>query len=89
MGATKTIIQADGRGRILLPKPVRERLGIAPKAMVQVEVAADGSVLLRDVREERRRLLREAQGSYKGRGGSVDDLIAERRREAARENAGR
>ena len=78
-------IQVDGRGRILLPKPLRERLGIKPKAMIDVEVADDGSVVIRDVRNERRRRLRAAQGSFEGRGGSVDELIADRRAEAARE----
>lgn len=78
-------VRADNRGRILLPKPIRENLGITAGALIDVETSDDGSVVLRDPREERRRRLREAQGSFKGRGGSVDDLIAERRAEAARE----
>lgn len=78
-------VQADGRGRILLPKRMRERLGITPKGTISVELADDGSVVLRNPRAARQRLLREAQGSFAGRGGSVDDLIAQRRAEAARE----
>lgn len=88
MGTTRSTIQVDGRGRILLPKPLRERLGIKPKVMINVEIGDDGSVVLRDVREERRRLLRAAQGSFAGRGGSVDGLIAQRRAAAAREAGG-
>jgi AbrB family looped-hinge helix DNA binding protein len=89
MSTSRSTIQVDGRGRILLPKPLRERLGITPKAMLDVEVGDDGSVVLRDVRDERRRLLHAAQGSFKGRGGSVDDLIAQRRAAAAREVGGK
>lgn len=85
MNPERMVVQTDGRGRILLPAALRERLGIVPKAAVEVEAREDGSVVLRDVREERRRRLREAQGSFEGRGGSVDELIAERRAEAARE----
>lgn len=85
MSSTRSTVRADGRGRVLLPKPVRECLHISPGATVHVEVIDDGSVVLRSVRDERRRQLRAAKGSFKGRGGSVDDLIAERRAEAARE----
>lgn len=86
---TTSTIRADGRGRILLPKPLRQQLGIEAGANVTVEHRADGSVVLRDFREERRRRISEARGSFKGRGGSVDDLIAQRREEAVREEAER
>lgn len=85
MGTSRSQVQVDGRGRILLPKAMRERLGVEPKAMIDVELRDDDSLVLRDVREERRRQLRAAKGSFAGRGGSVDELIAERRAEAARE----
>jgi len=85
MGTAKVGVQVDGRGRILLPKELRARLEIKPKAMINVELAEDGSVVLSNPREERRRLLREAQGSLAGSGETVDDLIAERRAAAARE----
>lgn len=85
MEAERHVVQADGRGRILLPKPLRERLGIAPGAAVDVEAAADGSVVLRDVRQARLHVIQAARGSMRGRGSSVDELIAERRAEAARE----
>lgn len=82
---TRTVIKADGRGRILLPRDMRERLGIGPGAGVDVEATEEGTVVLRDLRAERWRQLTDAKGSLKGRIGSVDELIAERRAEAARE----
>jgi len=75
-------LQADARGRILLPKELRRELGLEGRGTITVEPREDGSVVLRDPRAERRRQLREARGSFAGRGSSVDDLIAARRTEA-------
>lgn len=86
MGDTH-VVQADGRGRVLLPRTMRERLGIGPHTPVAVEERDDGSVVLRDVRTARERLLDEFQGSWAGGARSSDDLIAERRRDAASEIA--
>ncbi len=80
-------VETDGRGRLLLPSNMRKTLGITGHATVSVALNDDGSVVLRDPRADRARRLRAAQGSFAGRGGSVDDLLAERRAEAARENA--
>jgi hypothetical protein len=60
-------------------------LGLDQKGVVTVEARDDGSVLLRDPAAERRRRLKNARGSLRGAGGSVEDLIATRRAEAARE----
>ena len=79
-------LQADSRGRILLPKDLRQSLGLESKGTVTVEARDDGSVLLRDPRAERTRQLREARGSYAGRGRSVDELIESRRNEAKAES---
>lgn len=78
-------VLADARGRLLLPKEVRAHLGLEPKSTINVETRADGSVVLRDPQAQRRRVLERARGSFAGRGGSVDELIAERRAEAKNE----
>lgn len=88
MVAQRAEVVADGRGRLLLPRAMREALGITPHTVVGVELAEDGSVVLRDPASDRARRVRAARGSLRGRGGSVDDLIAERRAEAAREEPG-
>lgn len=80
-------VQTDARGRLLLPKEVRAHLGLEPKATINVETRPDGAVVLRDPRAQRRRLLEVTRGSLAGRGGSVDDLIAERRAAAKKERA--
>lgn len=79
-------VETDGRGRLLLPQEARKLLGIQAHTTVSVELTEDGSVVLRDPRAHRAQRLRAAQGSLAGRGGSVDELIAERRADAAREN---
>lgn len=81
----KATVQADGRGRLLLPRELRERLGLRPKGAVNVEARDDGSVVLRDPRADRARRLHAAQGSYAGKGRSVDEFIVDRRAEAERE----
>ncbi|MBI4898629.1 MAG: AbrB/MazE/SpoVT family DNA-binding domain-containing protein [Actinobacteria bacterium] len=78
-------VQTDARGRLLLPKELRQHLGIEPKGSVIVSACDDGSVVLRDPRAERHDALQRARGSFRDRGGSADELIAQRRAEAARE----
>ncbi|UUY04799.1 AbrB/MazE/SpoVT family DNA-binding domain-containing protein [Svornostia abyssi] len=80
------MIQADGRGRVLLPKALRDRLGLGPHAKVAVEEADDGSVVLRDPAAARRRTLDAMQGSLAHAPGSVDDFLAQRHRDAAAED---
>lgn len=87
MTVRRVEVEADGRGRLLLPREARDALGITAHAVVDVELTDDGAVVLRDPVAARRRRLRAARGSFAGRGGSVDDLIADRRAEAARDDA--
>ncbi len=77
-----TVVQIDARGRILLPKELRLHLGVEPEGALAVEVRDDGSVVMRDARADRARRLSKARGSFRGKGGSVDELIAARRAEA-------
>jgi bifunctional DNA-binding transcriptional regulator/antitoxin component of YhaV-PrlF toxin-antitoxin module len=85
MRHTHFAVQTDARGRLLLPKELRAHLGLEPKATISVEARADGAVVLRDPRAQRRRVLENARGSLRDQGGSVDELIAERRAAAKRE----
>ncbi len=80
-------IQTDGRGRITLPPELRRHLGVEPRGLVSVEPRDDGSLVLRDPHGERRHRLRTARGAFRNQGQSVSDLLAERRTEAAGENA--
>lgn len=86
MSHTHFSVQTDARGRLLLPKDLRAHLGVEPKGIVSVEARADGAVILRDPLAQRRHALESARGSLRDRGGSVDELIAERRTEAKRES---
>ncbi len=54
-----------------------------------LEPRDDGSLVLRDPHNERRHRLRAARGAFRDQGQSVSDLLAERRTEAAREDARR
>ncbi|MDX8153617.1 AbrB/MazE/SpoVT family DNA-binding domain-containing protein [Patulibacter brassicae] len=83
--AQATVVRADGRGRILLPQELRDRLGIQPHSVVAVELQDDGSVVLRDRDADRRRRVRAVRGSFRGAGESVDDLLAARRADARAE----
>lgn len=74
------------RGRLVLPAEVRRRLKLRQGDELLVTVQPDGSLRL----ATRRQIVREARGLYRSRTGRrslVDELIAERREEAAKENA--
>jgi len=79
-------ITIGDRGRIVLPAAVRAQLGLRPGARMLVSAEPDGSVRLRPYRsvaDRHRGILADL-----GAGSMVDDLIAERREEAAREGKG-
>jgi AbrB family looped-hinge helix DNA binding protein len=79
-----TVVVGD-RGRMVLPSAVRRELGLTAGTRLLVDVEPDGSVKLQPFRaaaEQTRGLL----GELAPYGGSaVDELLAERRAEAARE----
>lgn len=85
MRHTHFVVQTDARGRLLLPKELRAHLGLEPKSRISVEARADGAVVLRDPKAQRHRVIESLRGSLRDQGGSVDELIAERRAEARRE----
>jgi AbrB family looped-hinge helix DNA binding protein len=77
-------ITIGDRGRIVLPAAVRAQLGLEPGTRMLVSAEQDGSVRLRPYRSvaDRHRGILAGLGD----GAMVDDLIAERRDAAARED---
>lgn len=76
-------VRVGDRGRVVLPAAVREALQLEPGTRLLARAEADGSLRLRPYRavaEQSRGLLADLPGDS-----LVDDLIAERRREAALE----
>jgi AbrB family transcriptional regulator (stage V sporulation protein T) len=74
------------RGRLVIPSAVRAELGIKPGTRLLVSTEPDGSLRLRPYRavaEQGRGLLAELAPADRS---MVDELLAERRREAARES---
>jgi AbrB family transcriptional regulator (stage V sporulation protein T) len=77
------IIVGD-RGRLVLPSAVRRELDLKPGTHMLLSTENDGSLRLRSYRavaEQSRGLLRRLPG-----GSMVDELLAERRAEADRED---
>jgi AbrB family looped-hinge helix DNA binding protein len=83
--AERQVIVGD-RGRLVLPADVRSELGIEPGARMLLSTERDGSLRLRPYRsvaDQNRGLLAEVAPPGES---MVDELLAERRREAARED---
>jgi AbrB family looped-hinge helix DNA binding protein len=79
-------IVADGRGRLLLPKELREQLNLKPGGAVTADLDASGAVVLRDARAALDAQFDRALGVAEDAPGSVEQLIADRRAEAARDH---
>lgn len=43
------VTRIDDRGRVLIPQPLRERLGLEPGQDVRVEVDGDGNLVIQPV----------------------------------------
>lgn len=74
------------RGRVVLPSEVRTELDLKPGTRMLLSTEADGSVRLRPYRavaERNRGMLADLAPAEES---LVDELLAERRREAARED---
>jgi AbrB family looped-hinge helix DNA binding protein len=75
------IVQVGAKGRVVLPAPLRHQLGIEEGTELVALIEGEGVVLL-----PREAVKRRLQGMFAGTPGSmVDDLIRDRRAEAARE----
>ncbi|MDO8185233.1 AbrB/MazE/SpoVT family DNA-binding domain-containing protein [Conexibacter sp. JD483] len=72
------------RGRVVLPAAIRNQLGLTPGTRMLLTTEPDGSLRLRPYRAvaDRHRGILARRGS----GSAVDELLAERRREAAAED---
>jgi bifunctional DNA-binding transcriptional regulator/antitoxin component of YhaV-PrlF toxin-antitoxin module len=79
-------LRVDNQGRVLLPSWWRKRAGVDPSTELCAAVTEDGGLVL----ETREQGLRRARGllrKYIPEGAHLsDELIAERRAEAARES---
>ena len=77
--------KVDSAGRILIPAPLRERLGVQPGSTVNITEGRAGRIVL----ESTMAAVREAQEYFCSLAPSTevwsDELIAERRQEARRE----
>jgi AbrB family looped-hinge helix DNA binding protein len=84
-GGTRYKAKVDSAGRVLIPAPLREKLGVHPGAIVSIVEGRDGRVVL----ESRMAAVREAQEYFCSLAPPTevwsDELIAERRKEARRE----
>lgn len=72
------------RGRLVLPSSVRRELNLKPGTQMLLSTEQDGSLRLRPYRlvaEQNRGVLRDLSGES-----MVEELLAERRAEAARED---
>jgi AbrB family looped-hinge helix DNA binding protein len=85
MAHTKWNLVIGERGRLVLPSAVRRELDLKPGTHMLLSTEEDGSLQLRPYRAvaaQNRGLLRDLSG-----GSMVDELLTERRREAAQEDA--
>jgi antitoxin PrlF len=64
------------KGRVTIPKPVRDRLGIKRGDAVGFEVAADGRVVLVKLGARRPRSRFEALRGRAGKGMSTEEVMA-------------
>jgi AbrB family looped-hinge helix DNA binding protein len=85
--AERQVVVGD-RGRVVLPSEVRSALGLKPGSRMLLSTESDGSLRLRPYRsvaDQGRGMLADLTPA----GASmVDELLAERRLEAAREDRG-
>lgn len=83
--AERQIVVGD-RGRVVLPSEVRTALGLVPGSRMLLSIERDGSLRLRPYRS----VADGGRGMLAGLASAgeslVDELLAERRREAARED---
>lgn len=74
------------RGRVVLPSAVRAELGLKPGTRMLLSTEQDGSLRLRPYRSVADRNRGMLAGLGPAGESMVDELLAERRREAARED---
>jgi len=86
---TRTELQVNPQGRVTIPAPLRNELGFEPGTTV-VAYVEDGRLVLEHRAHVLERLQNEvlaAAARSSGRGSAVDELIADRRAEAAEQRS--
>ena len=77
-------VRLGSGGRVVIPAEVRSRMGWKPDEALRIRIV-DGEVRLESISDGVRRAQSLFRKFYKGEGSLVDELIADRRAEAARE----
>lgn len=77
-------VRIDEAGRVVVPAPIRKALGIRGKQMLHISLD-DGFIRLQTVEAGLERVRAIARRRGKSSDSVVDDFIAERRAEAAKE----
>lgn len=78
-------LTVNEQGRVTIPAQIRRAAGIEPGAPLVVYVE-DGRVVLETREQLAARLRRDVAAAWTGQGSVVDELIADRRAEAAHED---
>jgi AbrB family looped-hinge helix DNA binding protein len=84
--STREVVVGD-RGRLVLPSDIRAALGLVPGTRMVLSAEDDGSLRLRPYRAVAGETLGMLAGLASAGESMVDELIAGRRAEAAREDA--
>lgn len=66
----------DAKGRITIPKAVRERLGVVPGDKVEFGIVADGAVVLAKAQHNQQIGRFAKLRGHAGKGLSTDDIMA-------------
>lgn len=72
------------QGRLVIPAGIREAAGIKPNSTVLLEIDGAGTLKIRNVHAALDKVRASLRRSVRGKG-MVDELIRDRRRDAARE----
>jgi AbrB family looped-hinge helix DNA binding protein len=80
-------VTANEQGRVTIPAQIRRGAGIETGKPLVVYVE-DGRVVLETRQQLSERLRRDVAAAWSGEGSVVDELIADRRAEAARDDCG-
>jgi AbrB family looped-hinge helix DNA binding protein len=83
---THADLLVNDQGRVTIPAPLRQELGLRPGSRV-VAYVENGRLVLEDRDHLLARVQDEVARANKGSTSAVDELIADRRAEAARELA--
>ncbi|WP_051099009.1 AbrB/MazE/SpoVT family DNA-binding domain-containing protein [Actinopolyspora mortivallis] len=80
------VIHANGQGRVTIPSPLRRATGVEPGTPLAV-YEEDGRAVIETRAHLAERIRRDVAEAWTGEGSAVDELIADRRAESARDDA--